>query len=1272
MKSLKSLSCSFMRFISGTSNSNISEIHNEEVYDALTPEIITDGKLEEYFKALDFAFSRKAVRNIAITGPYGAGKSTVILSYLNSRHKKDFINVSLADFSISGKKDEKPPENAEIEFSILQQILYRENKDNLPDSRVDRIQSRDFKHIISVFLATASIIFPIFLFCLSVFPGEILSHFNASNSVIYFVRNSYPERLWCSLFLGFLSLFMVVRVASKAGLFDKKLKLSKIAFLQASAEMASQETSSLLNNCLDEIVYFFSRSKNKIVVFEDLDRLGNTEVFVKLREINQIVNNNLNKDPVRFIYACRDDIFLGSDIRTKFFDFILPIVPVLDARNAYTHLKNKLNSFPAKDDVLLKQTSLYISDMRSLRNIANEFNLFRKIVDENKNEAKVFAIIYYKNLYALDYNLTDKKKGVLYSYINDYRLKSLHSEHFEKLKESITLLNDKLERLRGELAVSADDVRLEKITKYISKELWNHIYFSKGINGRGYDVISLPKDLYDDEEAFINFFENCTQVYIGYDQQYGGFRGIKIDVSNILEDYRSRAELVSTDRLQQVKLISAELHIAKEKYRVRSSITLADLTTIIGEKKFREIAESYIQDCNEPDFLDEKQFKTFCAGFRRDGLESLYYLITNGYIMQDYMRFRSIFHEGTISINDNDYIKAVGRFSGCKEVNDNFSLDDVEAVLSELVDQNFIYRAGAIHHQIIAYMIDVHNDENDYYLGGVISKIFEGDVSEIFSIYETLHLKLNDATHFSQFIYLSLEKHKYLDRMLILLDMRDSDQLKTEIIINMVSLVAPDISTDRERYRKFIERQGYQLLSHLDDETFQPFMDNINELDVVYDDITLPETEIEHEVLRFIADNEMYHFNKSNFRTVVAGLITDVKVTCESVDSLPLTLVAAYELSNVKSTIEIYANLFAQEIFINSEEESDAIVSMLLFPSLSSEMKVEILEKMQFTVTDLSMLQEDVDVEAEEFSWHDLFFRYDHVKPGWTSLLAYMYEECNMSVLTGYIEKHAIALSSQHIALTDGDKYEILYRKIICNDKLSNPAFAAVLTSLYINAEYWDEDLSFSNFRRIVENKRISLSPDTFKKAAGLFSALTDDPECKTLLLWFTQYKDEFLRDTHFYLQTDVDDAFLEELLIDLCRSAEFSLKEKSTLLINHREDYSEQFLDSLKPSSDVIKETIKLSSDDSHKISLIIRLLTYKDINRADIKDMVSELNEAEYRKLFSQQTATLTLSNNSEAESFMSALQEHGLIDGWKPRDDGKYSVECRKKSRKEADDR
>lgn len=1272
MTILENLKKLFCFLINDTGCTNTTEDQNDEVYGALTPKIITDSRMNEYFKALDFAFSQKDVKNIAVTGPYGAGKSTVILSYLTSKVKKDFINVSLADFSISGRKDEKPPENAEIEFSILQQILYKENKDNLPDSRVDRIQSRDLNHVFSLFVTSASIVFPLFLFCLAVFPKIILTSFGASELTIAFMNDAYPERLWCSMALAFLTLFFIVRVASKAGIFDKKLKLSKIAFLQTSAEVAQHESSSLLNNCLDEIVYFFSRSKNKIVVFEDLDRLGNADVFVKLREINQIVNNNLKVDPVRFVYACRDDIFLGSDIRTKFFDFILPVVPVLDARNSYTHLKNKLKNFPGRYDALLKQTSLYISDMRSLQNIANEFNLFRRIVDENKNESKIFAIIFYKNIYAQDYNLTDKKSGVLYSIVRDYRLKKLHEEYFKSLDEVKDGLYDKLERLKKESASSDADIRMEIICRYISEALWDIIDFSHDQYGGRHGSGSFkPSQLYNSEEDFLNFFGSTHSVYIGcYNQSRGGYYYYNVDASNVIDEYSERANLVSSNRKKAYQKTAAELENIKEQIRLRNSISIADLITMIGEKKFKKIALEYIGECKNQEILDEKQLETINAGFERGGFEALYYLLTNGYIMQDYMMFRSIFHEGTISINDNDYIKAVGRFTNCEEVNNSFTLDDEKEIISELVNQNYIYRDGAIHHQLVTYMLNEHAAVNNIYLSGMVSKIFEKNADSVISVFSVLNSKFIQPDSFREFISFSLEQNCYLDRMLTLLEGRISDEIQIKIIINMVSFVDPHISADKEQYRKFVEDKGYHLISHLNSQTFQSFMDNILKLGVVYDDVSLPVTDMELKALRFIADNEMYRFDKVNYRVVVSGLIPDDKVTCEKVDARPLSLVTDFELDNVKAHIDSNIDVFSREIFIGSEENSETIVSLLLHPSLSGEVKAEILKKMQFKVPDLALFKEDVDVEAEALSWHDLFYRYDHVEPGWPSLLTYIYEECNMSVLTGYIEKHALTLSSQHVDLTDGDKYEILYRKVICNDELSDHAYAAVLKSLYINAECWDETLSSRNFRRIVENNRVSLTPETFKKATNRFGALTDDSECATFLLWFTQYKDEFLRDTHFYLLTDGDDAFIEELLTEICSSDDFSLKEKATLLVKHYGDYREQFLDSLKLSSDVIKCMIKLWSDDSHKISLIIRLLTFKDIGRSDIAEMVSELDEAEYRKLFSQQTATLILSDSGEAETFMSALQEKGFIIEWSPRDDGKYYVICRKKSRQDPD--
>lgn len=1233
---------------------------NENVYDTLTPKIITNSSVSEYFEALDFAFTQKDVKNIAITGPYGAGKSTVILSYLSARSKKEFINVSLADFSISRKDNEKPPANAEIELSILQQILYKENKDNLPDSRIDRIQNRNIKHVVWLFLNSLSVLAPSLLLLFSIIPKNTLPFFGVSENVVSLINNAYPERLLFSMVLVVMTLFFIVRVASKAGLFDKKIKLSKIAFLQGSADMMPQESSSLLNNCLDEIVYFFSRTGHKIVIFEDLDRLGNTEVFVKLREINQIVNNNMQGDPVRFVYACKDDIFLGADIRTKFFDFILPIIPVMDARNAYTHLKNKITDFPEVDKILLKQTSLYIGDMRSLQNIANEYNLFRRIVDENKNEAKVFAIIFYKNIYAQDYHLTDRKAGVLYSFVNDYRLKRLHENHFDSLGERERNISERIKQIRKESESSATDVRKDIICRYISEPLWSIIFFANK-SGNYYAPYTMfeASSLYNNENEFMAFFSGQEQRYVGYSNNQNFY---PIDAENVVDEYKKRARLVATDRKSELKKAINELQDVKEKIRTRNAITLAELLTLLGENRFKEIAEGYIEKCNDPDIIDKEQLETIRSGFRFGGLEALYYLLTNGFIMQDYMMFRSIFHEGTISVNDNDYIKAVGRQMGCAEVNDNYALDNEKDVLSDLIDNNYIYRSGALHHQIIAYLLDNQNLENKNTLSGMVAEVFNKKHESIILVFRVLDAKFNTPDLFVKFIVNSLEKNRYLDKMLAVLEVSGSDTIKTKVAVNMIASVSPDATNDNERYRRFIEDEGYQLVSHLSHEMLQPFMNNVKKIGVIFDDITLPVTEIESQALKFVADNHMYSFDKENYRAVVAGLLQHVNVTCEQVDAVPLSLVNRYELSNVKAYVDTNIDVFVRGIFIASEEISNTIVSVLKHPSLSDEVRIEILKKMQFTVDDLHLFTEDVEMDEDAISYHDLFYRYDHVVPGWEALIAYVCDNCNPDVLTNYIEKHAKVLGEQPLDLVDGDKYDLLYMKVICNEQINDASYAALMKPVAINVHYWDERFSIHNFRRLISANKIILDPESFDKASERFIPLTNDTDAKVFVSWFVQNKDAFLRNTDYYLKVDEGDAFLETSLTEINSSPVFSEKEKATLLLKYNGKYNDSFLSDLSISREVMLSLIALSDADNFKIRLIIRLIKNGYVNRRDITVLIDKLQEKEFSKLFSQKSATLTLSNAMEAESLLSALQNVELIKKWTVREDGKYHVVCR----------
>ena len=85
-------------------------------------------------------------------------------------------------------------------------------------------------------------------------------------------------------------------------------------------------------------------TKYNVVFIEDVDRFNTSEIFVKLRELNTLLNNyDLIKRRIVFVYAIKDDMFNDQD-RTKFFDFIIPIIPIINSTNSGEKLLEKLKS----------------------------------------------------------------------------------------------------------------------------------------------------------------------------------------------------------------------------------------------------------------------------------------------------------------------------------------------------------------------------------------------------------------------------------------------------------------------------------------------------------------------------------------------------------------------------------------------------------------------------------------------------------------------------------------------------------------------------------------------------------------------------------------------------------------------------------------------------------------------------------------------------------------------------------------------------------------
>ena len=73
----------------------------------------------EYIRALSWAFKNKRIKNIALTGPYGAGKSSIIESFLkhNWRVRRKALRISMASFEENNSENGTQTTNRKIPIS---------------------------------------------------------------------------------------------------------------------------------------------------------------------------------------------------------------------------------------------------------------------------------------------------------------------------------------------------------------------------------------------------------------------------------------------------------------------------------------------------------------------------------------------------------------------------------------------------------------------------------------------------------------------------------------------------------------------------------------------------------------------------------------------------------------------------------------------------------------------------------------------------------------------------------------------------------------------------------------------------------------------------------------------------------------------------------------------------------------------------------------------------------------------------------------------------
>ncbi|AYY13855.1 hypothetical protein EF847_15255 [Actinobacteria bacterium YIM 96077] len=420
---------------------------------SLAPEYVENWHAS-YVRHLEEAVKDPRNRNIALTGRYGAGKSSV-LDKFEEEHKDSTVRINI---NTLGPDIEGEGLTNRIQKEMVKQLVYRAKAGQVRSSRFARTApltpKRAFWQACGGTLVAGALLW---------LAGLLPNPTGAGTS--------HHPLIQVAAWLAFVALSVVV-VWMLRWLVGNRI-VSGVATAGTSVTL-QERPDTYFDKYLDELVSFFDQVSPDYVIFEDLDRFDDSHIFDSLRELNTLLNSSANrgsdKPPLRFIYAIKDSLFeqLGGDAnddsnkkddakgdarasqdsapqssneeialkkvdiaaaateranRTKFFELVIPMVPFISHRNARDLLLSQLKKRGIHEDTLAKPllglVARHATDMRLLTNICNEFIVFAERllwVDKpapGLTEDHLFALVSFKNFHLADFEAIPARGSTL-------------------------------------------------------------------------------------------------------------------------------------------------------------------------------------------------------------------------------------------------------------------------------------------------------------------------------------------------------------------------------------------------------------------------------------------------------------------------------------------------------------------------------------------------------------------------------------------------------------------------------------------------------------------------------------------------------------------------------------------------------------------------------------------------------------------------------------------------------------------------------------------
>lgn len=1012
-----------------------------------------------YSEAIRFATNNVKVSNIALTGPYGSGKSSIIQSFLKT-YRRPALHISLAAFVPEIDSGGEKVSRQEIERSILQQMLYGADANKLPLSRFKRIRSPGVWSIFKSLYIMLGILalWYVFHYREDIISGTFFIPLELSNGVNLGIFALAATFLWVTLHHFYVASF--------------GLSLKSISLKDVEIKPAHDDQASILNRHLDEIVYFFQSTKYDLVIIEDIDRFNDAEIFVTLREINSLVNENAGvKRTIRFLYALRDDMFVNTD-RTKFFEFIIPVIPIINASNSIDMVLEqgrRLELDGRLDRQFLREVSRYLNDLRLIQNIFNEYAIYMANLEtdgENLLDAnKLLAVLIYKNVYPKDFEQLHRGAGTLAEILNLQDELIGYGE--ATYRTEIAELEKRLEA--GEQQTPSDLRELQQIyaMALIEKLPANAVRVTLDRQ----TWITLPQLVTHD--AFEQLIEAPRLFHRNAQNQQQ-----PVDVSQL------QSEVDSHKSYQQRK---EEVESKVDNNKNKSLRQIRDLRSKIAALRTTKL--------NELLRLNTDRVQDLFENFEENG-ELARFLILEGHLDDTYYQYTSLFHSGRLSPNDNKFLIQIRAFVTPEP---GFQIDNPKEVIAAMRDEDF--RQSYV---LNVKLVDSLLSDRSRYLNQT-QKLFEFLSSEFESCEVFFDAYYTSGRDVEGLLSGIVKAWKSLVPTAI--ESPNNISHVTQLVTNLPETSLKTLAKDFDELSEFVAANLPEILVNAPE--LAP--ERLACLDFEVKDLAAIK---EHsEIVRLMFEEGLFELTIPNLEYVYQAILGENDL--EPLRERNFTAIRSINNATLMERVERDFTRYLRHILLalqgNSKEDASAILAVVRHDTLDQDDLRNFLERQ----TTLLPTLEDVPERL-----HAMLFKLNAIEPTWVNCLAFMrgdgFEE---NSLVGYLDRDVVRASIlQHPIPSDSDSLKL--RQFLANaGSLSDAAYREYAHALPNSFNNLPKGLEPTKLRILIDEGKIDFTKNNLDE-------LADNRELQVLFV--AANIDTYLADPDNFA---FDDDFREELL---------------------------------------------------------------------------------------------------------------------------------------------